>query len=39
VVGFFVTLSGEISDKEGLIFDFGAEKCDFGDFVKEVNLN
>lgn len=36
---FFVALSGEIGDQEGLIFDFGAEKCDFGDFVKEVNLN
>lgn len=39
MVGFFVALSGEIGDKERLIFDFGAEKCDFGDFVKEVNLN
>jgi hypothetical protein len=39
MVGFFVALSGKIGGKEGLIFDFGAEKCDFGDFVQEVNLN
>lgn len=39
MICFFVALSGKVGNQKRLIFDFGPEEGNLGDFIEEINLN